>query len=100
MGKERTLPVPTRLASELRHRPVGWLLPGGVEGYCGVDFVAKRIRTATGWPSHSLTATIRHRQLLPKRLQHRPGQSDARPLQRCYHHALHRSGPEQNENHD
>lgn len=52
--KERTLPVPTRLASELRHRPVGWLFPGGAEGYCGVDFVAKRIRTATGWPSHSL----------------------------------------------
>lgn len=53
-NKERKLPVPQRLAGKLRERPEGWLFPGDVHGHCGVDFVAKRIKKATGFPSHAL----------------------------------------------
>ena len=53
-GKERTLPVPAKLASALRKRAGVWLFPGDVQGHCGVDYVAKRIKTVTGYPSHSL----------------------------------------------
>ena len=53
-NKERKLPVPERLAGKLRDRPTGWLFPGDVQGHCGVDFVAKRIKKATGFPSHAL----------------------------------------------
>lgn len=53
-NKERILPVPARLAAALRKRTGVWLFPGDVQGHCGVDYVAKRIKTATGYPSHSL----------------------------------------------
>lgn len=53
-NKERILPVPARLAATLRKRTGVWLFPGDVQGHCGVDYVAKRIKTATGYPSHSL----------------------------------------------
>ena len=53
-NKERTLPVPAKLASALRKRAGVWLFPGDVQGHCGVDYVAKRIKTVTGYPSHSL----------------------------------------------
>lgn len=47
-NKERMLPVPAKLASALRKRTGVWLFPGDVQGHCGVDYVAKRIKTATG----------------------------------------------------
>ncbi|WP_240685197.1 tyrosine-type recombinase/integrase [Bifidobacterium pullorum] len=53
-NRERKLPVPQRLAVKLSERPQGWLFPGDVHGHCGVDFVAKRIKKATGFPSHAL----------------------------------------------
>ena len=53
-NKERMLPVPAKLASALRKRTGVWLFPGDVQGHCGVDYVAKRIKTVTGYPSHSL----------------------------------------------
>lgn len=53
-NKERMLPVPARLAAALRKRTGVWLFPGDVQGHCGVDYVAKRIKTVTGYPSHSL----------------------------------------------
>ena len=53
-NKERILPVPARLAATLRKRTGVWLFPGDVQGHCGVDYVAKRIKTVTGYPSHSL----------------------------------------------
>lgn len=53
-NKERMLPVPAKLASTLRKRTGVWLFPGDVQGHCGVDYVAKRIKTVTGYPSHSL----------------------------------------------
>lgn len=53
-NRERKLPVPQRLAVKLSERPRGWLFPGDVHGHCGVDFVAKRIKKATGFPSHAL----------------------------------------------
>ena len=53
-NKARTLPVPAKLASALRKRAGVWLFPGDVQGHCGVDYVAKRIKTVTGYPSHSL----------------------------------------------
>lgn len=53
-NKERTMPVPARLAAVLRKREGMWLFPGTVGGHCGVDYVAKRIKRATGYPSHSL----------------------------------------------
>ncbi|KFI92525.1 Integrase [Bifidobacterium saguini DSM 23967] len=53
-NKERTLPIPSKLAIALAQRDGTWLFPGAVGGHCGVDYVAKRIKTATGYPSHSL----------------------------------------------
>ena len=53
-NKERMLPVPAKLASALRKRTGVWLFPGDVQGHCGVDYVAKRIKTVPGYPSHSL----------------------------------------------
>lgn len=53
-NKNRVLPVPAVLASALDERPDGWLFPGSVDGHCGVDYVAKRIKKATGYPSHAL----------------------------------------------
>ena len=35
-----------------------WLFPGDVQGHCGVDYVAKRIKTVTGYPSHSLRRRV------------------------------------------
>ena len=53
-NKERELPVPAKLAEILRKRPKGWLFPGRLSGHCSVDYIAKLIKTATGYPSHSL----------------------------------------------
>lgn len=52
--KERSLPVPAELARKIRSRPAGWLFPGKIDGHAGVDYVAKRVQWATGYPSHSL----------------------------------------------
>lgn len=53
-NKERELPVPAKLAGILRKRPKGWLFPGRFSGHCSVDYIAKLIKTATGYPSHTL----------------------------------------------
>lgn len=52
--KERVLPVPGELARRLRRRPSGYLFPGRFGGHASVDYVATRIKSSTGWPSHSL----------------------------------------------
>ncbi|QOL35483.1 site-specific integrase [Bifidobacterium lemurum] len=53
--KERVLPVPGELARKIRRRPAGWLFPGRFEeNPASVDYVAKRIKAATSYPSHSL----------------------------------------------
>jgi site-specific recombinase XerD len=52
--KNRTLPVPKALAARITQRPKGFLFPGKIGGHVGVDYVAKRIKLATGYPPHSL----------------------------------------------
>lgn len=52
--KNRTMPVPKILAAKMAQRPKGFLCPGRIDGHVGVDYVAKRIKLATGYPPHSL----------------------------------------------
>lgn len=65
MGHEtrtRSLQPDGRSAHRPRHPSFRPHLPGGehrtrariTQGHCGVDYVARRIKTATGYPSHSL----------------------------------------------
>lgn len=53
-NKDRMLPVPDRVALELRGRDGYWAFPGAVDGHCCVDYVGGRIKKATGHPSHTL----------------------------------------------
>lgn len=52
--RDRLIPVPNGVANELNQYPHGWLFPGSVDGHCNVDYVGKRIKQSTGFPSHAL----------------------------------------------
>lgn len=52
--KNRILPIPKTLADKIARRPEGFLFPGRIDGHVGVDYVAKRIKKATGYPPHAL----------------------------------------------
>jgi integrase len=52
--KNRILPIPKTLADKIAQRPEGFLFPGKIDGHVGVDYVAKRIKKATGYPPHAL----------------------------------------------
>jgi integrase len=50
----RVLPVSMALQGLLRNRSLGWLFPGRFGGGCSVDYVSSLIKSATGYPPHSL----------------------------------------------
>jgi len=56
-GRVRRVPLPDDLRRELLARPAGFIFPGGTDGHLHPATVQKRVKCATGVPTHS----FRHR---------------------------------------